>query len=612
VPGNTEELLQRAHAEHAAGRLADAEKLVQTVLASDARQPQAHLLMGVVAGKTGRDDLALSHLDRALDESPGLFEALFWKSILWRRKGKLEEAEWFARRATEARPGDVFALNNLGLVFMERSRFEEAAESFQQVTRLRPDMEPAFHNLGTCLFLLGKDQDAARAFERSIQLAPRNVDSYLGLGQTMLVQSRSPDAIEVATRALEIDPRSARAHLLIANGLAEESRTAEAQKHLDRALQLDPNDAAAHAILGMRYQSLGQFEDANRHVLKSIELEPKQGFAYFAYAYNNRIEDKDRPLVEKMALLRDESVLGPREQNFLNYALGRCYESLGDYEKSMRALDEANALAKRLRFSGREFDRDAYRGEFDRLIQLYDREAVSAGIEPGADAPTPIVVVGMMRSGTTLVEQILSSHPEVAAAGEQRFWPRNRPSLMRKKASATLPALGREYVATLRRFGPASRFVTDKMPSNYELLGPIHLAVPQAKIIHMRRNPADTAISIYATPNRSAIEYAHDRSNIVFAYREYQRLMAHWRSVLPAESFLEVDYEELVSSREQVIRRILEFLDLGWNDALLEHEKNQRNVLTPSLWQVRQPMYSSSIGRWKRFEPWLGEFATLV
>jgi hypothetical protein len=209
-----------------------------------------------------------------------------------------------------------------------------------------------------------------------------------------------------------------------------------------------------------------------------------------------------------------------------------------------------------------------------------------------------------------LVEQILSSHPKVGGAGEQRFWPNHRPELLRE--GADFHGLGRQYVDRLQHVAPGFERVVDKMPSNYELCGPIHISLPKAKIIHMRRHPVDTCISIYTTPNRVPISFAYNRANIVFAYRQYRRLMAHWRSVLSPDAFLEVDYEAVVSDREGQVRRIAEFLELEWSDALLHHESTERNVLTPSLWQVRQPIYTSSIQRWKRYEPWLREFAELL
>ena len=204
----------------------------------------------------------------------------------------------------------------------------------------------------------------------------------------------------------------------------------------------------------------------------------------------------------------------------------------------------------------------------------------------------------------------------VGAAGENRFWPMNwrralasTPNLI---DTPSLRPLAKAYLRRLQQVVPNKPRVTDKMPANYEFLGTIHAALPNVRILHMRRNPVDTCFSIYTTPNRVPVEFAYDRENIVFAYQQYQRLMEHWRSVLPPARFLEVSYEELVLDRETSTRRIVEFCGLEWNEACMSPEHNDRSVVTPSLWQVRQPIYTSSIGRWKKFRPWLGAFEGLV
>jgi hypothetical protein len=222
----------------------------------------------------------------------------------------------------------------------------------------------------------------------------------------------------------------------------------------------------------------------------------------------------------------------------------------------------------------------------------------------------------MIRSGTTLVEQILSSHPEIGGAGEQTFWLDNWRSALTTGQEAVDPTgiqlAGSRYVALLNRIAPGKRRVVDKMPSNYPGLGIIYLALPKAKVIHVRRHPVDTCLSIYATPNRRHADFMHDRDNIVTAYRQYQRIMDHWRSTLPAGYLMEIDYEDLVCNSEAVSRTMIEFCGLNWSDACLRPEQNRKPVVTPSAWQVRQPIYSTSSGRWRRFEPWLGAFAELA
>ena len=616
MPGQVEEHLRAADVAHGAGRLADAEFCVRKALSIDPDSTHGNLLLGVLAGKTGRIDLAVNHLKKALALNPDSFEALFWLSILFRRNKDFLTALGYSQRAAQLRPDDAHALNGLGLVFLDLLRLEEAADCFRQAVAIRSDMAPIYHNLGTTLHLLGRDLDAAKAFDRALMMAPNSIESCLGLGQVMISQTNPDAAIACARKALSLNPKLAPAHLLMASALVENSRTGEAEFHLKKAVELDPQDTQAQALLGQRLQSLGRFEDANRHLMRSIELEPRQGFAYFAYVHNNKVSENDRPMVERMELLVKDGGLPPREANFLHYGLGRAYESLKDYGKAMGHFDDANRIARRIKFGDDVFDRKSYADNFDWIIETFSSGFIEKHRSQGDKSSLPIVIVGMMRSGTTLCEQMLSSHSQIGAAGEHRFWPDNRTVLFGSKGRtfkhADFSRLGHLYVDKLKAIAPGVPHVTDKMPANYEFLGPIHLALPNARIIHMRRNPLDTCVSIYATPNRVPVEFAYDRGNIVFAYQQYLRLMEHWRSVLPPDRFIEVNYEDVVTDRQTQLRRILTLIGLEWDEAVLRHEENDRNVNTPSLWQVRQPIYTTSVERWRRYEPYLGEFQDLL
>jgi hypothetical protein len=236
-------------------------------------------------------------------------------------------------------------------------------------------------------------------------------------------------------------------------------------------------------------------------------------------------------------------------------------------------------------------------------------------VDQASDSNLPILIVGMMRSGTTLAEQILSAHPEVAGAGEQLFWSRAASQVLNsvdRLIEAEIAGLGREYVTELAKIGPHASHVTDKMPGNYMFLGLIGSALPNARVVHIRRSPADNCLSIWTTPNHMPHEGGHVKSDIVFVYRQYLRLMEHWRTILPADRFLAIDYERLVSDREATTRCMIDFCGLEWDEACMHPESNRRIVKTPSAWQVRQPVYGTSVARWRKFEPYLGEFGDLL
>jgi tetratricopeptide (TPR) repeat protein len=293
----------------------------------------------------------------------------------------------------------------------------------------------------------------------------------------------------------------------------------------------------------------------------------------------------------------------------LHFALGKIFDDLADYETAIRHFDEAN----RLKRAEQVFDESNLAAVVDRSIGAFPKEEVNVASE----SELPILIVGMPRSGTTLTEQILASHPQVAAGGELDFWLRRTDRIWNQSADQRDPAAGRDairdYLALLTNISPAAPVrVTDKMPSNFLHLGLVHGLFPNARIIHCRRNPVDTALSIYFTHFARTHEFANSRNGIVLYYREYQRLMAHWRRVLPPDRFIEIDYERLITDQEGISRRLVAFCGLEWDDACLDFHNTRRRIGTASAWQARQPLYRSSVERWRHYQPWLGEFRELL
>jgi hypothetical protein len=294
--------------------------------------------------------------------------------------------------------------------------------------------------------------------------------------------------------------------------------------------------------------------------------------------------------------------------------LGKAYDDLGQYEQALQQYDQANQIAYKLKFGGSVFDRKTYADSVEWKIKTFNQTFLKEHKSDGLDDAFPILVVGMMRSGTTLTEQILSSHPQVGATGEQSFWPRHWQECFPQGEfkAETARGLAKKYTEMMHAYAPECLHATDKLPGNYAHLGLIHTLLPNIRVIHTMRNPVDTCLSIYVTPNSTRNEFAHNRANIVFAYRQYLRFMEHWRTILPPDRLLEFRYEDLVADRETITRKMITFCGLEWDDRCLKPEDNERNVVTPSVWQVRQPVYKTSVERWRRYEPWLGPFADLL
>lgn len=603
-----------AEAAQGRGRLAEAEALAKRAVEAAPDHVRAKLVLAMIEARTGRTEEAVAHFQEVVDRDKTSFDAIFWLSMLHRLAGRLPESVEWAERAIGLRPREAHVHSNLGLSLLAAQRLPEAIQSFERASALNPNLAPNLHQLGVAYQLQARDAEAAQAFRRALALAP-NAETMLALGQSLMNQGDSQGAADCARRALKLNPNAAAAHLLLAGALIEEGRTAEAEAPLRAAMNLNPADSSAHAMLGMRMQALGRLGEANASFRKSIEIQPEQGFAYCALVRNQKVDEGDRQTLERMEGLIAAGALPPRGLSYLHYGLGKAYEDLRDYERAMRHFDEANRLAYRLKFGDRPFDKKRYAAAIDWAIETFTPAFFEKYREAGSESDAPIFVLGMMRSGTTLVEQILSRHPDVEATGEQPFWMARGAEAARPPSKTLnvvrLKELEAQYLKTLRALAPEAARFTDKMPGNYLFLGPIHAAFPNARIFHTRRDPRDTCLSIYTTPNRTANEYAHDRENIVFAYEQYRRLMDHWRRVLPADRLFEVDYEALVSDRERLTREMVAFAGLEWHDACLRPEENERSVVTPSVWQVRQPVYKTSVARWRNYEPWLGAFGRL-
>ena len=295
----------------------------------------------------------------------------------------------------------------------------------------------------------------------------------------------------------------------------------------------------------------------------------------------------------------------------LDFAVGKALDDLGDYASAIRHFDAAN----RVRHSLSRFSRNLFAQRIDRLIGRFTGDFSAANRVIGRDDETPVPILGMPRSGTTLTERIISSHPRVGGGGELDFWNERGPAGVEAENNSLAVAANRpygDYRRLLRNVAAEALRITDKMPFNFLWLGLVHLIFPNARIIHCRRNPIDTCLSIYTTQFTMRWDFASDRGDLAFYYRQYLCLMDHWRTVLPSDRLLDIDYEDVTADPEGAARRLIAFCGLDWDPACLQPERNRDAVRTASLWQARQPIYRHSVERWRHYEPWLGELRQLM
>jgi Flp pilus assembly protein TadD len=530
------------------------------------------------------------------------------------RAGRPADAIAPLQEAALLQPSNAVIRHDLGLACLEVGQVTDAVAALRQAVAIDPRFADGHFHLGIALEKLGDIGAAIVAYDRATELVPSMTEAWFRAGALVYVLGHRDEAIGCFRRAADTGPKTSFGRLGKARALLTENRDSEAEKVLRKTLAVDPANALAHDLLGNLLSEHGRFDEARVCFERAIELAPLLAGSYYDLVRCRPLTADDAGLVQQMKTALATPGLEAVQRHRLHLALGKAADDLGDYALAMQQLDAADAV----RAATSPFDPAAFAAEIDRLIARCTPELMARAPQLGRREATPILIVGMPRSGTTLAEQIVSSHPEVGAGGELNFW-NERGAAWHAQGPAAQASEGQflakaaaAYLALLREVAPRKARVTDKMPFNFLWAGLIHLAFPRAVIIHCRRSAVDTALSIHQTNFHPGLPLPTGGPELVGYFRGYRRLTDHWRRVLPADRFIEVDYEELTRDPEPTIRRIIAACGLAWNDACLRPELNPRAVKTPSKWQTRQPIYRNSVARWRRYEPWLGPLRALI
>jgi tetratricopeptide (TPR) repeat protein len=524
--------------------------------------------------------------------------------------GRLANAITTLQAAVRLSPNDAGVHYDLGLTCLKANRLPEAIASLRRATHLQANFGLAHYNLGIALNRDGRSDEAIEAMRAAVKLKTKVREAHGALGDLLYSRNDFAEAAECYSRAADA---SIAGRLNAAKALAARNNHEAAAAALQRMLARDPNHFSALWTLGDILMFLGRFKEALRHLEKACALAPDAVGPFYDLIASKRVTDADRPLIARMTTVLECGRLDRAARITAHYALGKAFDDLKDYGAAIQHFDAANRLEEGLSIP---HDRGQATAWVDQQIARYTLDFFREHAGLGASDETPLFVLGMPRSGTTLVEQILSNHPRVAAGDEMTFWLKRGMDWERRLAdrltSRAIGELAEAYRAELRQIAPDASRVTNKMPQNFLWIGLIHLVFPRARIIHCRRHPVDTCLSIYFAHFRRPMPFANQRKDLVFGYRQYLQLMEHWRTVLPSDRFIDVDYEALVANAAAEARRLVEFCGLDWDDACLRPEDNQRVVTTASMWQARQPVYRSSVDRWRCYEPWLGELRDLL
>ncbi len=541
--------------------------------------PEIHNNLGNALAIQGQPDTAIQHYRKALSYRSNYIEAQVNLANTLTDLGQLDEAVETYRKILAVQPELAQAQSGLGRALKTQGRFKEALQAYRQAAVVQPESAAAAFNVGNCLLNLERWMDAADAFRQALEQSADYALAYAKLGYCLEKQGFS----------------------------------AEAMDKLQRAIKLDPGLAEAHFYLGTCLQNQGRFEEAIGCHQQALEIQPDLTEAAYSLASIKQASDED--LQRLTRLLQKPLSLDARIN--VNFALAKIHEDGNRIDQAFQYYQAANTLKSEFM----SFDPAAHVEYTDRLIETFSTDFFVDRQGFGIASELPVFIVGMPRSGTTLVEQILASHPQAFGAGELddiRLMVRNLP----EQAGSPFPAcaitleqsavaeLAQTYLHSLKKHAPQAVRISDKMLGNFLRLGLIALLFPKARIIHCLRDPLDTCLSCYFQHFAHGLRFTYDLQHMGLAYQQYERLMAHWQQVLPLP-ILNVQYEDLVHHQERVSRRLIEFCGLPWDDRCLNFYRQERQVQTASFWQVRQPMYASSVGRWRAYAKHLGPLISL-
>ena len=630
----------------AQGKTDEAVEMLQRAIKLAPKAPSFYANLGEILRQANRIDEAEAPLEKAVEIDPKNAQSLNNLGIVRYEQKRFEEAVEFYRRALENRPNMAEALNNLGNALRLTGDIDGAVNAYQEALTYRDGYPEAYNNLGTLLQQDKQYEEAEHALRKAIQQNPKYIEAHNNLAQLLAGQKKEVDALRILGEALKIAPNNLQTLLITSRiqlrrgaheaaeqgarlALKEDSENPEALtvlgqvlhetdrydqaiKVLERAVEHNPESAEALNFYGVALKSVGRLDEARENIIKAIKL---NDLMYGAYANLNDLVDfahgEGEELFNRMDAIM-ESLSDPEADQYtaLHFAYAKALDDRGQHERAL----EHYILGGKMKRGQLDYKESETHGFFDAIRATFTKDFIKNRKFPGITDERPTFIVGMPRSGSTLVEQILSSHPDVYGAGEVKYLSRalhqlrdrfpslpKYPQMAEKMTPAQMEIVAKNYLQQLSTGAGNAKRITDKLLTNYFFVGLIHLLFPKAKIIHTRRDPVDTCLSGFTKLFKDDMPHSYDLGELGRYYGKYREVMAHWEKVLPEGVLMTVDYENVVADTEKEAKRLIEFLELPWDDKCVDFHKSDRPVKTASVAQVRKPIYSTSVKRWKKY-----------
>ena len=594
-----------------------AESRANAALALYPDYPRPHEILGELFMGQDKAEEAVEAFRRAMELDPTRANTHMKLGIALLKLGRAEEAEKAIEESKRLNPNRELIARAAEL---EQNGDSAAAEKiYRQILTQDPDNVEALRLLAAVAASHHYYGDAEIFLQRAVDCAPDFVRARADLISVQLERDKFDEAIKNAERLIRIDDKLPDSYLLLGNAYGSAGRYEEAIGAYEKALERAPGHRGAFSGLGNMLKTVGQYEGAVAAYRACIQHNPKNAEAYWSLANLKTFRFEVHEVMAMETLLEQEGLPAEASVQLCN-ALGLEYENRRDYDRAFKYFERGNSVQRQ----SKRYDAVETEMLHDRLIEIFSGEYLAQHADSGDPDRSPILIVGLPRSGSTLIEQILASHSQVEGTHElgdlgriTQNIPRDfevgerYPDVILELDAKAFAELGALYVSRTRRHRAGRAHFVDKNPNNFVHIGLLHLILPNAKIIDARRHPLDSCFGSYKQLFAQGQPFSYDLVELGEYYLQYRRLMVHWHDVLPG-SVLEVRYEDVVANLEHEVQRILEYCNLPWEDNCLRFHETERAVKTASSEQVRQPIYSSSVNLWRKYETQLGELIEIL